>query len=60
MTIRELTREQLETVKQRYYILKNEETGVSYGELANINDLVTDEEIFTEYEDTLFTSGDFE
>lgn len=36
MTVRELTREQLETVKARYYTEKQEAAGqgVSYGELA--------------------------
>ena len=63
MTVKELTREQLEIVKQRYYMQKMDEesgAGVSYGELAAIDTLVTDEEIFAEYEGTLFTKGDFE
>lgn len=53
MTVKELTREQLEIVKQRYYMQKMDEesgAGVSYGELAAIDTLVTDEEIFAEYE----------
>lgn len=63
MTIRELTREQLEKVKINYYMQKQDEesgAGVSYGEMANIDNLVSDEEIFTEYEGTIFTKGDFE
>lgn len=57
MNIKELTREQLEQVKQYYYMGKNE--SVSWGELANIDNLVSDEEIFKAFEDTIFTEDDF-
>ena len=61
MTIQELNREQLTQVKQAYYMRKLEEQGqgVSYGELANINELVTDAEIFEAEAGTIFTSEDF-
>lgn len=57
MNIKELNREQLEQVKQHYYCMNNE--NVSYGELAFIDDYVTDEEIFEEYADTIFVEDDF-
>lgn len=57
MEVRELTREQLEMVKQRYYCMAHD--NVSYAELLNINELVSDEEIFEEYSDTMFVEDDF-
>ena len=59
LSVRDLNREQLEQVKQHYYILKHENTGTSYGELAAINELVTDAEIYTEYDGTIFYKDDF-
>lgn len=61
MTIRELNRGQLLQVKQRYLTLKKDEAGegVSYGELAEADELITDEEIFEAYSDTEFSEGDF-
>lgn len=62
MTIRELTREQLQQVKGHYLTRKRDEAGagISWGELAAADELVTDEEIFEAYSDTEFTEGDFE
>ena len=62
MTIKELTPEQLTQVKQEYYTRKLEEQGqsISYLELATVNELVTDAEIFEAYAGTEFTPGDFE
>ena len=62
MTIRELTRDQLLQVKQHYLTLKRDEAGegVSYGELAEADELITDEELFEAYSDTEFSEGDFE
>lgn len=57
MKVRELNRKQLEELKQRYYTEKNE--NVSYGELADIDKLVTDNEIFEEYEHIEFCEEDF-
>ena len=57
MSIKELTREQLIELKQRYYTERNE--NVSYGELADIDNLVSDNEIFEEYGDITFVAEDF-
>ena len=61
MTIKELTPEQLATVKQNYYIQKQEEKGekVFMSELAEIDSIVSDSEIFEAYADTIFTKDDF-
>ena len=62
MTIKELTREQLITVKQYYLATKKEKAGqgVSYGEVAEADTLITDAEIFDAYQDTEFSEGDFD
>ena len=57
MSVKELTREQLIELKQRYYTERNE--NVSYGELADIDNLVSDNEIFEEYGDITFVEEDF-
>lgn len=57
MTVRELSREQLEELKARHYTMNNGQ--VSYEELANIDNYVTDEEIFEEYSCVTFTEDDF-
>lgn len=57
MTVKELNRDQLVQLKQDY-LTKNDEN-VSYGELADANDLVDDETIFDEYGNTIFSSDDF-
>lgn len=61
MTIKELNPEQLATVKQNYYIQKQEEKGekVFMSELVEIDRLVSDSEIFEAYADTIFTEDDF-
>lgn len=61
MTIRELTPEQLTQVKQNYYTQKQAKKGkgVSWGELAQINDLVSDAEIYEQFEGVSFVSDDF-
>lgn len=61
MTIKELTPEQLEQVKQRYYTEKQAEKGegVSYGELLQVDQLVTDAEILEAYAGVIFTPDDF-
>ena len=58
MTVYELTREQLMQLKQAYYEEQHPE-GVSYGELADIDELVTDEEIQAEYDGVMFGEDDF-
>ena len=50
MVIRDLNRNQLEQIKQSYYIQKRYPLGVSYGELASIDSLVSDKEVFDEYD----------
>ena len=57
MSVKELTREQLIELKQKYYTERNE--NVSYGELADIDNLVSDNEIFEEYGDITFVAEDF-
>ena len=57
MTIKELSREQLIELKQHYYCERNE--NVSYGELADIDNLVTDEELENEYGHITFVNDDF-
>ena len=57
MSVKELTREQLTQLKEHYYCERNER--VSFGELVCINELVSDEEIFEKYGDTIFTEEDF-
>lgn len=61
MNVRELNREQLEELKQHYYMFDKfgEEISVSYGELAMIDELVTDEEVFDFYDNYVFCNDDF-
>lgn len=61
MTIEELNKEQLTQVKQNYYTQKQAEKGegVSYGELSMIDTLVSDSEIFEEYQGVEFVPADF-
>ena len=57
MSVKDLTREQLIELKQRYYTERN--GNVSYGELADIDNLVSDNEIFEEYGYITFVEEDF-
>ena len=57
MKVKELTRSQLVELKERYYTEKNGD--VSYGELANIDNIVTDNEVFEEYQNVDFVEEDF-
>lgn len=57
MKVTELARDQLTELKERYYMERND--SVSYGELANIDELVTDAEIFEEYDYVDFVEDDF-
>lgn len=59
LSVRDLNRDQLTQIKQTYYVMKHESTGTSYGELAAINELVSDAEIFKEYDGTIFYKDDF-
>ena len=57
MKLQDLNREQIIQLKQRLYCEKNE--NASYGELAEIDNLVSDEELKEEYGDTYFVDEDF-
>lgn len=57
MTIYQLNRDELIEVKQRYY--SNIHKNISYNEMISIDTLVTDEEIYEEYKDTIFSIDDF-
>ena len=59
LTVESLTRDQLTQLKQHYYTVKRGEKGVSYGELAAVDNLVTDAEIFDEYNGVIFSEDDF-
>lgn len=61
MNVKELNREQLTELKQHYYMFDKfeEEQDISYYELACINELVTDEEVFEYYANYDFTCDDF-
>ncbi len=59
-SVRELSADELTELKQSYYCNElHEDEGVSLGELLMINDLVTDEEVFDRYKDTVFVEEDF-
>lgn len=56
-SVKELSRDELNELKQKYY---NElHSDVSLGELANINEIVTDKEVYDYYENVSFVNGDF-
>lgn len=57
MNVYELTKEQRTQLKQHHYCQVN--IGVSYGELANIDELISDAEIYEEYAYTDFVEDDF-
>ncbi len=59
MTVRELNRDQLEELKQHYLTEMNGDNGTSYEELAFADNIVSDEEIYDAYADTIFTNDDF-
>lgn len=58
MTVFDLTRDEKRELKSRY-LAEKEEKDLSYGELANIDLLVTDSEIEDVYCDTYFSPDDF-
>lgn len=57
MKLQDLNREQIIQLKKNLYCEKNE--NASYGELAEIDNLVSDEELKEEYGDTYFVDEDF-
>ena len=58
MKVSELNRDQLTQLKARYYDDRHPD-GISWGELANADDLVTDEEIIEAYTGVEFSPDDF-
>lgn len=61
MNVKELNIEQLTELKQHYYMFDKfeDEQDISYYELAFIDDLVSDAEIFEFYKDVKFSCDDF-
>ena len=57
-TVTELSRDELIELKTRYYN-ENSNTELSYGELVDIDSIVSDEEVFNYYSDVTFTKDDF-
>jgi len=57
MTVQELNREQLTILKQGH-LLQNLDA-VSYGELADVDSIISDNFIFEEYGGYTFTEDDF-
>lgn len=57
MDVRELNREQPEELKVNYYAERHED--MSYDDIVDINNLVSDKEVFEEYAGTMFTEEDF-
>lgn len=56
MTVHELSRDQLIELKQHMLC---EQGSPSYGELADADELISDEKVFEEYCDTDFVKDDF-
>lgn len=62
MSIKELTKGQKTELKQRYYdekLQEKENRTISYYEMMIIDDLVSDEEIESEYNYITFVNDDF-
>ena len=57
MTVYDLSREQLRQLKQRH--LMEQGASLSWGELADIDSVISDEEIQEAYEGTDFVEEDF-
>lgn len=61
MSVHELNQDQIEFLKREILISELEKQGKqpSWGELAEVNSLVTDKEVLAEYDDTDFCEEDF-
>ena len=57
MSVYELSKNQLIELKQNY--LCEVQKNVSYGELCDADNIISDEEIFNEYENVKFSEDDF-
>ena len=55
-TVTEVSRDEIIELKTRYY---NEKVILTYGELVDIDSIVSDEEVFNYYSDVTFTKDDF-
>ncbi len=58
MNVKELNRAQLLQLKANYYEDRHPD-GVSYGELADVDSLVTDDEVIEAYSGVTFVEDDF-
>ena len=58
MTVRELNRGQLAQLKTDYYIQRHGE-GISLDEICEIDNIVSDDEVYEHYCDVCFTVDDF-
>lgn len=62
MSVKDLTKEQLAQLKVQYLdnlLMEKENRNISYGEIANIDDLVNDEIIYDLYSCYMFVEEDF-
>lgn len=61
MTVYDLNRDQLIEVKQHMLVERLDERGESpsWGELADADDIISDEEVYEEYGGTYFSPADF-
>lgn len=61
MTVQELNCDQLIEIKQSMLIewMDAEGDWPSWGEIADADNLISDEDVFEEYAHTVFTEGDF-
>ena len=62
MLVTELNKNQLKELKCSWYdsyLMKTKNENISMYEITNIDDYVSDETIFAEYQDTEFTEDDF-
>jgi hypothetical protein len=61
MTVQELDREQLIELKSMYLTEKNSEVGeeTSWAEIAAIDDVISDKEIYDRYDGYTFSNDDF-
>lgn len=61
MTVEELNHDQLSQVKVNYYTNDLDEPNgpLSYGDLIDIDDIVSDDEVYDAYDGVVFTEDDF-
>ncbi len=61
MTVRELNEDQMRDLKEQmlFRLLDEHGESPSYGELADVDKIISDEEVFSRYEDRDFSEDDF-